>query len=722
MSAFLKLLLLWLVCFFSVTAGSGVNALELRLIRTIGGPALMELYPSGIAVDPHGGNLIAADTGNDRLREYSADGTPIRTFGAYGHGVGQLSYPRDIAMDDDGNIYFSDRKNRRVVKLRRDYTWLGSLPINAMGISVKGGKVYITDPERGSVQVWNQDLTNQELLVRPNGICTFGSSLSDVDADAAGNIYLSDKTANGVYILGADGTCLRRLSGNGHRAISLRVAHDPVLGQELLYETSTSSSPRVRVYRLDGSYVGGISSSAFLVEPWFMDVAPDGDIWVADESANRVKRFDRTPRGWVEAQTIPSDSPPTSLAPKPLADDAMFNTVNGIAFGSDGTVYAADYMNARIVHLTSDGGVINACPDPHGTPTSRPLGLAVDTVADEIWFLQAYSSHVDILRADCVRLATLRLEATPGFTPFRPVAIAIRAADRIAFIADRDNHRIVAYDVATRQPLTTFGSVGSGINQFRLPSGITVHPVKGTVLVADSGNARLVELQFERGTFLWRRTISQSSLNGEFGDVAIDRHDHIYVADNRRSQVLVMADSGTVAATIQDLRDPAGITVSPTDEVFVADSHNDRIRVYSYSLLVNGGFENGLADWTGWRLGEVTTTDVYGGARAAVFSSPVAFSNSIQQTTTGLPAGTYTASIWYKRLNGVRWARLRVRVLNPATGAISLTRTAGMPTTGAWTRAEIPDIPVNPGETISLNVWMDSSAGGTLYLDDAELR
>jgi len=722
MSAFRKLLLPWLVCLSFVTAGSGVNALELRLIRTIGGPALMEMYPSGIAVDPQSGNLIAADTGNDRLREYSADGTPIRTFGAYGHGVGQLSYPRDIAMDEDGNIYFSDRKNRRVVKLRRDYTWLGSLPINAMGISAKGGKVYITDPERGSVQVWNQDFSTQELLVRPNGICTFGSSLSDVDANAAGNIYVTDKSANGVFILGADGTCMRRLSSNGHRAISLRVAHDPVLRQELLYETSTSSTPRVRVYRLDGSYVGGISPSAFLVEPWFMDVAPDGDIWVADESANRVKRFDRTASGWVEAQTIPSDSPPTSLAPKPLADDAMFNTVNGIAFGSDGTVYAADYMNARIVHSTSDGGVINACSDPHRAPTSRPLGLAVDTVPDEIWFLQAYSNHVDILRPDCGRLATLRLEATPGFTAFRPVAIAMRPTDRTAFIADRDNHRIVAYDVANRQPLSAFGSAGRGINQFRLPSGITVHPVKGTVLIADSGNARLVELQFEGGAFRWLRTISQSSLNGEFGDLAIDHHGHIYVADSRRSQVLVMDDSGTLAATIQDLRDPAGITVSPTDEVFVADSHNDRIRVYSYSLLVNGGFENGLSAWTGWRLGEVTTTEVHGGARAAVFSSPAAFTNSIQQTATGLQAGSYTASIWYKRQDGIRWARLRVRVLNQANGTVSLTRTAGMPTSGAWTRAEIPDIPVKTGETISLDVWMDSGAGGTLYLDDAELK
>jgi DNA-binding beta-propeller fold protein YncE len=453
-----------------------------------------------------------------------------------------------------------------------------------------------------------------------------------------------------------------------------------------------------------------------------MDVAPDGDIWVADEGGNRVKRFDRTPSGWIEAQTIPSDSPPASLAPKPLADDAMFNTVNDIAFGSDGTVYAADYMNARIVHFTSNGHVINACSDLHLAPTSRPLGLAVDPGADEIWFLQPYSNHVDILRPDCARLATLRLDATPGFTAFGPVAIAMRPADRTAFIADRDNHRIVAYDVATRQPLATFGSVGRGINQFRLPSGIAVHPVKGTVLVADSGNARLVELQFEHGTFQWLRTIGQSSLNGEFGDVAIDHHGHIYALDSRTSQVLVMDDSGALVSSIQGLRDPAGISVSPANEVFVADTHNDRIRVYSASLLVNGGFENDFSGWTGVGPGAVTTTEVHSGTRASVFTSPATFNNYIQQTATGLQAGTYTGSIWYKRMNGVRWAQLRVRVLNRATGAISLTRTVGMPATGAWTRAELPNIPVRTGETLSLNIGMEVTAGGTLYLDDAELR
>ena len=717
-----KLVFLWLAWLFFLAFGSGVNALELRLIRTIGGPALMEMYPSGIAVDPGSGNVIVADTGNDRLKEYSANGELIRTYGSYGHGTGQLSYPRDIAIDEDGDIYFSDRKNRRVVKLRRDYTWVGSQPINAMGIAAKGGRVYITDPERGSVQVWNHDLTRQERLVQRNGGCTFGSSPSDVDADAAGNIYITDKNADGVFVFGPDGTCFRKLSGSGHRAISLRIAHDPILRQELLYETSNSSAPRVRIYRLDGSYVGGISTSTFLYEPWFMDVAPDGDIWVADEGGNRVKRFDRVPHGWIEAQTIPSDSPPASLAPKPLADDAMFNTVNDIAFGSDGTVYAADYMNARIVHLTSDGHVINTCSDRHLAPTSRPLGLAVDTEADEIWFLQPYSKHVDIARPDCARLDTIRLDATPGFTAFGPVAIAMRTADRTAFIADRDNHRIVAYDVASRQPLATFGSVGRGINQFRLPSGITVHPVKGTVLVTDSGNARLVELQFEHGAFRWLRTIGQSPLNGEFGDVAIDRHGHIYVADSRRSQVLVLDDSGTLASSIQGLRDPAGITVSPTNEVFVADSHNDRIRVYSYSLLVNGGFENGFSGWTGVGPGTTTTTEVHSGSRATMFSSSAAFNNSIQQTATGLNAGTYTASIWYKRLTDVSWARLRVRVLNRATGAISLTRTVGLPATGAWTRAELTDIPVNTGETLNLNVGMAINAGGTLYLDDAELR
>ncbi len=61
-----------------------------------------------------------------------------------------------------------------------------------------------------------------------------------------------------------------------------------------------------------------------------------------------------------------------------------------------------------------------------------------------------------------------------------PYAIDIRQSDRMAFIADTENNRIVAYDVATRQALGTFGSTGSQWNQFLKPQSIAVDPPRAT--------------------------------------------------------------------------------------------------------------------------------------------------------------------------------------------------------------------------------------------------
>ncbi len=59
------------------------------------------------------------------------------------------------------------------------------------------------------------------------------------------------------------------------------------------------------------------------------------------------------------------------------------------------------------------------------------------------------------------------------------------------FVTDAGNYRIVRIDDMTGAGWTTFGSTGSGVNQFNLPFGIFVDAT-GKIYVADSGNNRLV--------------------------------------------------------------------------------------------------------------------------------------------------------------------------------------------------------------------------------------
>lgn len=69
--------------------------------------------PGGCAVDAEG-NLYVADTMNNRIEIFDADGQFIRTFGKNGDGPGYFSRPKGVAIDGDGHIWVADGMQDRV--------------------------------------------------------------------------------------------------------------------------------------------------------------------------------------------------------------------------------------------------------------------------------------------------------------------------------------------------------------------------------------------------------------------------------------------------------------------------------------------------------------------------------------------------------------------------------------------------------------------------------
>lgn len=126
--------------------------------------------PTNVAVDQDG-NLYVADTWNNRVEVFDADGAFIRTFGKNGDGPGRFARPKGIAIDADGHIWVADAVQDRVQCFTPEgklLMWLGghgSLPgqfSDLAGLAIdKQNRIFTSEQYPGRVQMFRY-VTNTE--------------------------------------------------------------------------------------------------------------------------------------------------------------------------------------------------------------------------------------------------------------------------------------------------------------------------------------------------------------------------------------------------------------------------------------------------------------------------------------------------------------------------------------------------------------------------------
>ncbi len=176
-----------------------------------------------------------------------------------------------------------------------------------------------------------------------------------------------------------------------------------------------------------------------------------------------------------------------------------------------------------------------------------------------------------------------------------PRQIAIAPNGRL-YVAEEFNHRISVFNPDGTLAFV-FGSRGTGPGQLERPNGIAVGTISGNVYVADTWNYR-VQVFTPEGEY-----ITSWGQRGEYGQearpepfdgfwgpraVALDNQEQVYVADtgNKRIRVYTSAgqyvrDIGSGGSGVGQLDEPSGVMIGADNLLYVADTWNRRISVFS---------------------------------------------------------------------------------------------------------------------------------------------
>jgi DNA-binding beta-propeller fold protein YncE len=177
-------------------------------------------YPTGLGCDPTG-DLWVADTHNSRILHYSRAGELVDWFGEHGEEPGQLVFPTDVLVSDDGFVFVTDYGGQgcdRVTKFRRDGSYVaewgstGTGPgqfQRAMGLCFDREKnIWVADSCNHRLQC----LTQEGVFVRSvGGVAGEEPEFLypyDVAEDSDGNLLVCEFGNHRVQRVTRDGRCL----------------------------------------------------------------------------------------------------------------------------------------------------------------------------------------------------------------------------------------------------------------------------------------------------------------------------------------------------------------------------------------------------------------------------------------------------------------------------------------------------------------------------------
>lgn len=275
--------------------------------------------PRGVAFDASG-NMWVADTQNNRIQKYSANGSFLMQFGSAGMGAGQFNKPIGLAVGSNGWIWVADSVNKRVQVFDSQGTFINSITygpfVEPVGVATgPNGALWIAD--RGARQVFK--FTQAGTFVSTvktslGGTYNNFSAPIGLATDAGGNVWVADNGHNKLIKFNAEGKIAFEFGSEGTGNGQFRGVVAVAVARSGNLVVTDDLNNRVQVFQPSGDFLrqfGSLGSgSGQLKEPREVAINPDGTVLVADAANSRLARWshaDYDPQSGAAATEVKVD-------------------------------------------------------------------------------------------------------------------------------------------------------------------------------------------------------------------------------------------------------------------------------------------------------------------------------------------------------------------------------------------------------------------------------
>ncbi len=538
----------------------------------------------------------------------------------------QVRKPRQVSLDGAGNIFFADMDNHSVWRIDAVSGAITRVAGTGMsGFSGDGGPA------------------TQALLNSPRG----------VSIDQAGNIYISDtdnhrirRVTAGIISTIAGTSGGGGYSGDGSAATAARLNSPYGIAADASGNIYIADRDNHRIRKVTAatgvittiagssggegfSGDGGQATAAQLDSPRAVFVTTTGDIFIADTDNNRIRKV-TVATGIINTVAGTSGGGYFS-GDGGQATAAHLSRPRGIFISNPGDIFIADTDNNRIRKVTVATGIITTIAGTGAAGYGGDGGQAAAAQIDDPTGVWVKSSGVIILSDtsnSCLRqVDTANVISTSPQTVQRlelndPTGIATyydgAYKKLLVFIADRDNHRIRMFDTATNIMVQVAGTGAPGFSgdnnpalnaQFSNPEGIAAFYDTGQeklfLYIADTGNHRIRKIDASSGIISTVAGTGVAEFTGDDGlainaqlntprAVAVDNSQNIYIADTNNNRIRkVSAATGIITTfagggagagetnpdpTKWQLAAPRGVFTDSAGNVYIADTGKHKIR------------------------------------------------------------------------------------------------------------------------------------------------